>query len=544
MKKILLAIVLLVLLSTSQTFAQTNDARNAIGVAAMWNDYSAPIKDSFYFDFGPQKTYGQEFWYGRYLSPSFNLKVPLSISNITYPNGAIVGQQPTGGYTNSVAATLDAQLHYKFNNGYILKENSFIAPYVYFGVAAVGGMWDNALPKGYDIYLPFGAGLKFQIPEGVNLIAEAGYRRTITLDKHNFLLKAGIEMPFGKAKDRDGDGVSDKDDACPDVPGLAALKGCPDKDGDGVADKDDACPDVAGLASLKGCPDKDGDGITDAEDTCPDVAGLAALKGCPDKDGDGIADGDDACPDVAGLATLKGCPDSDGDGIADKDDKCPSVKGTAAMMGCPDRDGDGVADADDACPDVAGSMALKGCPDSDGDGIADKDDKCPKEKGTPARQGCPEPAAPVVVAKDSDGDGVVDSQDKCPTEAGSRDNFGCPIKKAVVFSFDNILFETGKSVIKTESYATLDEVVAIMRDNPNHLAAIEGHTDSQGNAAANQKLSEARAKACLDYLVTKGIAKTRLSSFGFGDKVPVADNKTAEGRAKNRRVEFKLSLPK
>jgi outer membrane protein OmpA-like peptidoglycan-associated protein len=547
MKKILFPAALLLCLATNYTNAQSNDLRNAIGVAAMWNDYSAPIKDAEYFDFGPQKTYGQEFWYGRYLSPSFNLKVPVSVSKITYPNGAIVNQMPVGGYTNSTALTLDAQLHYKFNNGYVLKENSLVAPYLYLGVAAVGGMYDKSLPNDYDIYLPFGVGFKFQIPEGVNVIAEAGYRRSITLDKHNFLLKAGIEMPFGQAKDRDGDGISDKDDACPDIPGLAALNGCPDKDGDGIADKDDACPDVAGLKQFNGCPDKDGDGVTDAEDACPDVAGLAALKGCPDKDGDGITDAEDNCPDVAGLTALKGCPDRDGDGIADKDDKCPDVAGLASLKGCPDRDGDGITDADDMCPEAAGSAALRGCPDRDGDGIADKDDKCPNEKGTVALKGCPEPVkaapAPVVVI-DTDKDGIADKDDKCPTEAGVRENFGCPVKKAVVFSFDNILFETGKSVMKAESYSTLDQIVKIMAENPNHLASIEGHTDSQGNPAINQKLSEVRAKACLDYLIRKGVAKSRLSSTGFGDKVSVADNKTAEGRARNRRVEFKLSLPK
>jgi hypothetical protein len=107
-----------------------------------------------------------------------------------------------------------------------------------------------------------------------------------------------------------------------------------DTDGDGIYDKDDACPEVAGLAQFNGCPDTDGDGI-DSEDACPEVAGLAALNGCPDTDGDGVADKDDACPDVAGLVALKGCPDADGDGVADKDDKCPTVAGPKDNAGCP-----------------------------------------------------------------------------------------------------------------------------------------------------------------------------------------------------------------
>lgn len=108
--------------------------------------------------------------------------------------------------------------------------------------------------------------------------------------------------------DTDGDGVSDKDDTCPNEAGLAALAGCPDADADGVADKDDTCPDEAGLANLGGCPDADGDGIADKDDTCPNEAGLAALDGCPDADGDGITDADDTCPNEAGTVDLDGCP--------------------------------------------------------------------------------------------------------------------------------------------------------------------------------------------------------------------------------------------
>jgi OmpA-OmpF porin, OOP family len=546
MKKVLLAIALFSVMAASKVSAQTSEAKNAIGLAMLWNDYRAPILNSYYFDFS-KKTYGQEFWYARYISPSFNFRAPLSVSTIDYPYGSVVNRVPNGGYSQSVGVTLDAQLLYKFNNGYILKETAVVAPYLYLGVAAVGGMYDKQIPKEFDFYLPFGLGINWQLSPNVGIITEAGYRRSITLDKDNFLIKAGLNFAFGKMKDRDGDGVADKNDDCPDVAGLAAFKGCPDGDGDGIADKDDACPTVAGLAAFKGCPDTDADGITDAEDACPTVAGLANFKGCPDTDGDGVTDAEDECPNEKGLLNLKGCPDGDGDGIADKSDKCPTVKGLQSMMGCPDSDGDGITDADDACPTVAGVSAFNGCPDTDGDGVEDKKDKCPTVKGLKEREGCPAPVvqapAPVVEA-DSDRDGIIDRNDKCPNEAGVAENFGCPVKKEVSFSFDNILFETGKSTLKQESFAVLDQVVKIMQENPRHLANVQGHTDSQGKADANQKLSEGRAQACVTYLTSKGIAASRLSSVGFGDKVAIADNKTAEGRARNRRVEFKLSLPK
>ena len=144
-----------------------------------------------------------------------------------------------------------------------------------------------------------------------------------------------------------------------------------DADGDGIYDKDDACPEVAGLAEFNGCPDTDGDGIEDAKDTCPNEAGLAEFNGCPDTDMDGVADNVDACPTVKGLKELAGCPDADADGVADKDDKCVDVAGPSANGGCP-------------------------WPDADGDSVLDKDDKCPKVAGTVANNGCPEAVVPTV----------------------------------------------------------------------------------------------------------------------------------------------------
>jgi OOP family OmpA-OmpF porin len=147
--------------------------------------------------------------------------------------------------------------------------------------------------------------------------------------------------------------------------GIIFKFGGKDTDGDGVYDREDACPEVFGLKQYKGCPDTDGDGIVDASDACPDAAGSVAMNGCPDTDGDGVADKDDACPEVAGLKALKGCPDTDGDGVTDKADKCPNIKGPKENAGCP-------------------------WPDTDGDSVLDKDDKCPTEKGTVANNGCPE----------------------------------------------------------------------------------------------------------------------------------------------------------
>ena len=181
-------------------------------------------------------------------------------------------------------------------------------------------------------------GFNYWFNDNWGLYAQSTYRHAFedNVSSH-FQHSVGITIQFG-GKDTDGDGIYDKDDACPEVAGLEAFNGCPDTDGDGIEDSKDDCPNEAGLAELNGCPDRDGDGVADNKDNCPDVAGLKSLSGCPDADGDGVADGDDKCPNQAGPAANNGCPwpDSDGDGVLDKDDQCPNEAGTVANNGCPE----------------------------------------------------------------------------------------------------------------------------------------------------------------------------------------------------------------
>jgi len=259
-----------------------------------------------------------------------------------------------------------------------------------------------------------------------------------------------------------------------------------------------------------------------------------------DKDGDGVPDNADACPDVAGVAALQGCPDRDGDGIADKEDACPDAKGTAALKGCPDRDGDGIADAEDKCPDEKGLARYQGCPvpDTDKDGINDEEDKCPMVAGVARYDGCPVP--------DTDKDGIDDEEDKCPNLAGVRENQGCPaiteeVKTKVNKAAQNILFITGSAKLQKSSYKGLDEVVKILQENPEMELSIDGHTDNVGSDEMNQTLSDNRAATVKNYFISKGIAENRLQAAGHGETTPIADNKTAAGRQKNRRVELVLN---
>jgi outer membrane protein OmpA-like peptidoglycan-associated protein len=267
------------------------------------------------------------------------------------------------------------------------------------------------------------------------------------------------------------------------------------------------------------------------------LAGLTFKFGGMDSDGDGIYDKDDACPQEAGTKELNGCPDRDTDGIADAQDACPDEAGSKEMNGCPDRDGDGIVDNQDACPDVKGSKLMKGCPDTDGDGIADNDDKCPTVKGPKDNAGCPWP--------DTDGDGVADKDDKCPTVKGTVANNGCPEVTEVIMKSLNdyaktILFDSAKSSFQKQTYPVLVAITAILKEYPNSNFSLEGHTDSDGKDASNQTLSEERASAVKSYLVENGISAARLTSKGFGESAPVDSNKTAAGKANNRRVEVKL----
>ena len=350
---------------------------------------------------------------------------------------------------------IDATIKYSFMN---LINSKVIDPSL-----SVGGGYTFFGDSSYGTLNP-GAGLTFWFTENVGLELATKYKKS-----------------FGDREDASG---------TPDAPshfqhsaGLIFKFGGKDTDGDGIYDKDDACPEVAGLKEFNGCPDTDGDGIQDSADACPEVAGLAALNGCPDTDGDGIADKDDSCPEVAGLAALNGCPDADGDGVADKDDKCPTVAGPKANAGCP-------------------------WPDTDGDGVLDKDDKCPTVKGTVANQGCPEVSEEVMK---------------------TLNNFG-----------KVILFDSGKSTFQKGTYTVLQSITSILKEYPYSRFMIEGHTDSDGSNQLNQALSENRAAAVKNYLIENGISTDRLRSTGFGETKPIATNKTAKGKAMNRRVEISL----
>jgi len=361
---------------------------------------------------------------------------------------------------------------------------------------------------------------------GLGLTLGGGRALTRGYGSTKFRVIAGLGYTSPAVRDRDGDGIPDHLDACPDDP----------EDFDGFEDED-GCPD----------PDNDRDGICD-----PWVAERGLLERyahicrgvdlCPDEaeDFDGFED-EDGCPD----------PDNDGDGICDP---WVAERGLLERYAhicrgvdqCPDdpEDFDGFED-EDGCPD----------PDNDGDGICDPwvaehglleryahicrgVDQCPNEPedfdGFEDEDGCPDP--------DNDGDGIPDVDDPCPNDP--TNTCGVAINPCEIVITDQVFFQYDRDVILPESFKILDAVASVLlsRDVIEKVQ-VEGHTDSDGPADYNLDLSQRRAESVVRYLVDKGVKVERLVAVGFGQSRPIATNRTAAGRAQNRRVQFIILEP-
>jgi outer membrane protein OmpA-like peptidoglycan-associated protein len=320
--------------------------------------------------------------------------------------------------------------------------------------------------------------------------------------------------------------------------------------GVGIVPDKGASPDARAFIGIVFEPsigDRDGDGLKDDVDQCPDDPedkdGFEDTDGCPepDNDQDGILDEDDGCPndpeDKDGFEDEDGCPegneyDRDGDGILDKVDQCPDDP----------EDKDGFEDKD-GCPDV----------DNDQDGILDVDDLCPNDPedvdGFQDKDGCPEP--------DNDTDRILDGDDACPGKDGEKreataeningfeDEDGCPDRGRVIVTdikieiLDKIFFEYNSDVIKKQSYPILDAIVATMNGNPDiKKVEVQGHTDERGSDVYNKDLSTRRAASVKRYLIDGGVDAGRLQSEGYGESQPLVNGHNEAAWSKNRRVEF------
>ena len=439
MKKIIFLVSAMIL--TAVSFAQSDyikrpslgvhfgliDYKSAADVRA--NSLTKVINDRQFFKFRRMDP-ALSFSYLQGFTNHIDFAGTVSGSFLKYPvSDAVTNPDGNDHLLLEAAATANFKL---------LSDKYIFTPFLTVGIGA--SEWRNY----YSAFVPVGLGVQLKVFDGTFLLLNSQYRIPVTENSaYHFYHSLGFAGAITKKKNP-----------------VVVLPPSPpivlDRDGDGVFDLDDKCPDVAGLISMQGCPDRDGDGISDADDKCPDVPGIAKYQGCP-------------------------IPDTDGDGINDELDKCPTVKGVAKYQGCP-------------------------IPDTDGDGLNDEEDKCPARPGPASNQGCP------VIAKE--------------------------VIEKINFAAKNVFFATGSYKLLPKSFKSLDEVVNIMKADESLMIDIDGHTDAQGTDESNQVLSDNRAGAVKNYLTGKGVDASRLKSTGFGETKPVADNKTAAGRGKNRRTEM------
>lgn len=441
MRKILLGILFLspVLASAQETVAPKLQYKKGktLGVHFTLHDFqtaadlkagglSAVLLDKQWYKTSRMKP-GLAISYAQGLGENIDLMARLGGSVLNYPVPGNAPQDDDKLYLES-----DVNLNFK-----LLSDYYWVSPFISagFGASTWGGY--------FGAYTPVGLGLQVNFFDETFLFTQAQYRLPITSAtvSNNLFYSFGLAGSIGKKKE-----LPPPPPPPPPVPA-----------------------------------DRDNDGITDPNDKCPDVPGLAKYEGCP-------------------------IPDTDKDGINDEQDKCPQVAGLAKYQGCP-------------------------IPDTDKDGVNDEEDKCPQVPGLARYQGCPIP--------DTDGDGMNDEEDKCPTIAGVRENDGCP---AINFKSENVQFVTGSSSLTSGSRTELNKLVKILNEEyPQIKITIEGHTDNTGTPEKNMVLSQKRADAVKTYLVSRKVAADRLTTVGLGPDQPIADNSTAAGRARNRRVAFKLS---
>lgn len=438
--------------------------------------------------------------------------VPFGASTKAYLHGDYASQcVPAGSATGNdkkCAVTADVK---NAQDALVLADSSDrllfnFGPQLTFGVGQSFALWQDVMDLVIEVYgnqvIPeFGnlAYMALEATAGIKLFIErnsyfmAGYGHGIPLGatssgyglfnvQHRMFLGFAFEP---SPRDRDGDGIPDWADACPDEPedfdGFEDSDGCPDpdNDGDGIPDINDECPNTPGVPERNGCPDwdankqdRDGDGIPDHLDKCPDEP----------EDFDGFED-EDGCPD----------PDNDGDGILDVNDMCPNDP----------EDFDGFED-EDGCPDH----------DNDNDRIPDVRDACPNE---------PE------------------------TYNGFEDDDGCPDQGDVVVTktdiqiLKKIYFEYNSDKIKSESFPILDAVATTIINNPQiGSIEIEGHADERGSDEYNLRLTQRRAAAVKAYLIRKSVPGRQLKSAGYGEYCPIDKAQNEEAFEMNRRVEFKI----
>lgn len=571
MHRLILRLLFVVVSTFSITLlqAQSEEGPDAFAFRYLESNYHWPLSQGTGLNSG-DFTSGLEFEYFRRLDETFDISFPIRLAAAELPlvpDGSSVRE--------TVNLGLDVLLNLNLYKGKVFRPRLF---------AGLGGL----LLETEDLTLdaPVGLGLDFYLGSNTTLTSTFAYHFSdVDLRDH---FKAGIgfklsinppkETPEPPVLDKDGDGIVDTEDLCPEVPGVAALNGCPDTDGDGITDASDKCPEVAGIAEFEGCPDTDGDGITDADDECPEEAGPADNNGCPirDRDGDGVIDENDNCPDEAGTVANNGCPEKSLIVVVrdrQTNDRVPNVvisvvdgSGKTVYTGTTNNNGTiEFARVPPGAYTVAGKIDeidLSKAQVSDSDfGSGDSVEKTLYYEdpgflvdGVVLQCNATEPLAGVSVELKAGNilkTTVTSATGKFAFHLPSKVNYSLRVKKEGLLAqglelntsdynrnesvliklevcgqevncdeaitLDNILYDTGSARIKSAAHTALFAVVDYLNSTPEARVEISSHTDSKGGASSNQRLSERRAESAVAWIVSKGIDRSRLVAKGYGE---------------------------
>lgn len=573
MKKLLLSLLLLGALVNTSVQAQTADSPDAFAFRFVSNNFLWPL-DNVGLDSDDFRS-GLEFEYFRRLDDAFDISFPIRIAGANHPllaDGSSIRQSADIG--------VDALINFKIYQGKVFRPRLF---------AGLGGLFLDVENLSLDV--PVGLGLDFFLGQSTTLTTTFAYHFNDVDLRDHFKFGLGLKLALEEDEeptpvppvvlDRDGDGIVDAEDLCPDEAGTAAFNGCPDKDGDGIADGSDKCPDEAGPADNDGCPilDRDGDGVVDAEDNCPDVVGTAANNGCPEKNiiitakdkitGEVLANTEVTLLNGSGQIVKTGTTNSQGvvefSNVEPADytvnGKLYDVDLEKAQIGVSSFNSaesvQGTVYYDDPNFIVQGKVFFCNTPKPlPGVTLNLKNNADNFLKTTISAQTgefifhLSERATYELYAKkESFLSQVVDvdanNYDRSKSVFVKLEVCAEEVECGEAVRLNNILYDTNSSAIRSDAYADLDKLVQFLNDNPKANVELSAHTDSKGRASYNMTLSQGRANSAADYITSKGVAASRITAKGYGETKLV--NNCADGvrcsddqHQDNRRTEFKV----
>ena len=577
----------------SACFAQNSKDKWGIGIHPSTFSFYAGF-DSSFLDLGEYE-HGVQFSINRHFSNLLDVGLEGSTAILRHPAGE--NNPDNGGLWRDFFYNANPFIKVKANNGFLLKKNSFVMPFLKAGIGV-----NKYKTADLGISAPLGAGIGFKFKDAGYLVVQSSYNLGVANSESYLQHSLGfvINLKGGnyrrKASDQtdtDKDGIPDVRDECPEIAASKSKTGCPDMDEDGVQDSDDLCPRKKGLASLNGCLDQDKDGVPDPLDKCPTTFGSQANKGCPqsaapDKDNDKVEDELDQCPTLPGHWSGQGCPDQDGDGIVDDKDVCPNLFGGTRYNGCPFNE-QGMKDLNDGfAPNGVSVFIEEGGSSSiytptintPPVTVPDQAAKIAEQNRIAALEA--KRLADLEAAKQAE-QAKIDAELKAKQEAErlateqanrtaeqdrlaaletkrladleaakqaeqatnedvkttvTKDAIPCGLPEGLLRSArQSIRFEKNKATLTADSKILLNKIATLLKPCPATLT-IRAHTDDEGEAEYNLRLSERRAQSVSRYLIELGLDRKYIQTSGAGESEPIVANDSVENKAKNRRVEF------